>query len=519
MIGSMTSQVERQSTKMYALLLAKMAEDREEMERALAERLPQWLATRDAEQMMAMEREIHEKYRAGADAVVAEIMGSIVHDEDFQRQTAKALGEGEQRYKGGDKREVEVTLLGGTKIRVRVPYKRPDISKRPGRKRAVGRRGKGGAGLYPVLAALGIWFGVTPAVASAVCKQVSASESVRAGRRALAERHLDLGHKQTLRLVDKVGQRMLAQRQQWQKQVSEAPPQSGPLVGKRVVVAVDGGRLRERVSSGRGRRRAATGHRRYDTPWREPKLLVIHVVDEQGELDESFRAVHDGTLGDCNALWDMLVAYLQALGAAGAKELIVVGDGACWIWERIGALTERLGLEPQRCREVIDWSHAVSKLHKIADEVKAWSSAQRQEWIKTAKDLLWNGRSDELLAHIDQLAVGRRAKAIRSQRKYFQRNAARMQYKMFDAAGVPTGSGAVESAVRCIINQRLKGCGKFWKEQSAESMLLLRSYLHTERFDDLFAWSLAQATPWWRHDTLYALSPVVPSPPATVASS
>ena len=35
-------------------------------------------------------------------------------------------------------------------------------------------------------------------------------------------------------------------------------PQSGPLVGKRVVVAVDGGRLRERLSSGRGRRRAAS---------------------------------------------------------------------------------------------------------------------------------------------------------------------------------------------------------------------------------------------------------------------
>jgi hypothetical protein len=40
----------------------------------------------------------------------------------------------------------------------------------------------------------------------------------------------------------------------------------------------------------------------------------------------------------------------------------------------------------------------------------------------------------------------------------------------------------VESAIRCIINQRLKGSGKFWKEQNAEAMILLRSYLHAERY-------------------------------------
>jgi hypothetical protein len=180
-------------------------------------------------------------------------------------------------------------------------------------------------------------------------------------------------------------------------------------VGKRVVVAVDGGRLRERLSSGRGRRRADTGHRRYDTPWREPKMLVIYAVDEAGQVDSSFRPVYDGTLGDCDATWKMLVAYLLALVAAGAKDLIVAGDGARWIWERVGDLTARLGLTPERCHQVIDWSHAVSTLHKIADLAKSWTSAQRHTWLTAAKTLLWDGRTDELLAQLDAMAVGRRA--------------------------------------------------------------------------------------------------------------
>ena len=63
--------------------------------------------------------------------------------------------------------------------------------------------------------------------------------------------------------------------------------------------------------------------------------------------------------------------------------------------------------------------------------------------------------------------------------------------------GLPLGSGAIESAVRRVVNLRLKGNAKYWIEEDAEHMLLLRSYLKTGRFDDLFDWSLAEASRWW----------------------
>lgn len=89
-----------------------------------------------------------------------------------------------------------------------------------------------------------------------------------------------------------------------------------------------------------------------------------------------------------------------------------------------------------------------------------------------------------------------------------------MQYDAFVATGIPTGSSAVESAARCIINLRVKGCGRFWKQVNTEGMILMRSDLKAERFDDLFAWSLAQAAPWWHHDTPYdnSLLAARPSP-------
>ena len=50
-----------------------------------------------------------------------------------------------------------------------------------------------------------------------------------------------------------------------------------------------------------------------------------------------------------------------------------------------------------------------------------------------------------------------------------------MQYSLFKDLNLPTGSGAVESAIRRVINLRLKGAGIFWTAEMAEVMLFLRS--------------------------------------------
>lgn len=472
-------------------------------------KLSQWRAARTAEDFEALERALHEMFRNGADEITKALVTDIVEDPEYQEATNNAVRASGQRYRSGGRRSVQITLLGGSSCEVRVPYLRLDLSGRPGRKRGTGRRGKAGAGLYPALAALGIWFGVTPALAQQVCKQVTLSDSVRAGRAGLASQGCDLGHKQTLRVVKHVSHRMLEQRKSWIARSTAEPPSTGPLVGKRVVVAIDGGRLRERACSTKGRRRAETGHRSYKTPWREPKLFVIYEIDEDGQQVGSFRPVYDGTLGDCNEMFNLLLGYLQDLGTAKASSLTFIADGAPWIWERTQWLTEQMGMDDSNVCEIIDWSHAVSTLHTIANYVKNWTEGEKNTWIRRAKDLLHAGQIDELLAHIDTLATGRRAKNIRKHRNYFQNNAARMQYDAFVANCVPTGSGAVESAIRCIINLRLKGCGKFWKEKNAESMILMRSYLKADRFEDLFHWSLAQATPWWPHNTPYVDSPLV----------
>lgn len=454
-----------------------------------------WADIGSALELREMELMLAALTRSLADGITGTVLGAKLADPAFQASASMAARRGVKKYRNGGRRDVSLRLLGGTEIRVGVEYLKPDRNKMLGRKRK--NRGKGGAGVYPALAALGIWWGVTPALAGEISRQVADSESVRVARQTLARRDIDLGHKQTLRIVNKVGDRAVQQRNAWMESIRNHPCSTeGPLVGKRVVVATDGGRVRLRVPNGSGRLRK-TGHRGFKTPWKEPKVIAIYVVGKNGRFEKTFHPVYDGTMGDSDAVFAMLVAYLKALGAASADQLIVVGDGAKWIWERVPYLAHNLGIPQQKVVEVIDWYHAVERLHEIAAVPSRWSPTKRRRWVRAAKELLSNGQVPELVEHIRTLARGRRAKAVVCHIPYFERNERRMRYARFKLMRIPIGSGAVESAVRRIVNMRLKGSAKFWLKENAESMLMLRSYLKAGRFDHLIDWSLSQAVPWW----------------------
>jgi len=459
-----------------------------------------WLEKRSPTGFRDTEMEVAAACRELADGITSAILLNILEDPAFQAHASAAARSGAGRkLRNGGRRSSTIRLIGGGSVRIEgVEYLKPSRREpRPGRKRKPGRRGKGGAGVYPALAALGISFGVTPALTEEVCRQVADSDSVRAARQALDRRDIDLGHKQTLRIFNSCSGRAVEQRNRWLEQALEQTTVSeGVLRDKRVVVATDGGRIRERVPARCGRRRA-NGHRGYKAPWREPKLLVIYVIDDNGKVENEFRPVYDGTMKDADAVFEMIAGYLKALGGDQARQLIVVADGAKWIWNRTEELARRLGIDAARFEEVVDWYHAVEVLWEVAKVPAKWSHAQRDNWVRKAKKLLHAGKIDQLVAFMKKLLVGRRSKKVRKHLDYFARNVHRMQYSSFASRGVPTGSGAIESAVRRVVNMRMKSNATFWKEVNAEGMLLMRSYLKAGRFEEMLRSSVSQTASWW----------------------
>ena len=209
------------------------------------------------------------------------------------------------------------------------------------------------------------------------------------------------------------------------------------------------------------------------------------MVDAEGKREASFAPVIDAILRGPDAVFALLRTYLQQLGITQADQVLFIADGAPWIWKRVPLLVQALELVAGQVHELLDFYHAAEHLGKVAALRKDWSVKARSRWRTQQRRLLLRGEVEQVIAAVRDICRGRNSKAIRTHRDYFIKNQSRMAYAKLKAKKLPSGSGAIESAVRRVINLRLKGASIFWCRQSAEAILLLRSYYKAGRWNML----------------------------------
>ena len=96
-----------------------------------------------------------------------------------------------------------------------------------------------------------------------------------------------------------------------------------------------------------------------------------------------------------------------------------------------------------------------------------------------AKDVIWQDTPADwlfLLANC-RATTDQATKTLDTERGYFRSNAERMRYSSYRDQGLPVGSGAVESAAKHLVQQRMKRAGMRWSELSARAILHLRCAL------------------------------------------
>ncbi len=123
------------------------------------------------------------------------------------------------------------------------------------------------------------------------------------------------------------------------------------VAGCRVVISTDGGRIRIRKNK-RGRR-TVKGRKRYTTKWKEPKLIIIYTVNENGEKDHTFLPFINGTMKGPDAAFALIKFYLSRLEIIKALKILFVADGARWIWNRVPTLAKELGIHIKQFNLII----------------------------------------------------------------------------------------------------------------------------------------------------------------------
>ena len=353
-----------------------------------------------------------------------------------------------------------------------------------------GRTGRGrgheGGGLYPELAAYRISEGSSPNVQAEVGRLV-ALLPIEQARAELARRGLESDEKAVRRIANELGAQMLAGRTRDLLRFRRGElPAGEDLAGKRVAVALDGGRVRVRTVIKKVRVGGKIKRQPFKVEWREPKLLIVFETDAKGRMARGCRPVIDGTLRGPDALIELVAFHLHRLGAAKALVVTFTADGAPWIWARLDWVTAQVGLEPARVVEVLDWCHAVHHL-SLALQAAGLAEEERAREYARLRRALKAGRSRDVIGELEALAAGRpEDSAVWREIGYLSRHsgAGRLRYDCFRCRGVPLGSGAIESTIRRVINLRLKGTSVSWEEANAEAVIQLRAAVLSGRWEE-----------------------------------
>jgi len=238
------------------------------------------------------------------------------------------------------------------------------------------------------------------------------------------------------------------------------------LKGKRVIIGVDGGRVRTRNYTGK---KNESGNAVYETPWREPKLFVIHVLDEKGKLDKDVRPIYGCRFSE-EAMVSLLQSYLEVLQIEQCKQVQILADGAPWIWNTIPSLLIELGVDANKTILTLDYYHAINYVHKLVDSLpKRYSNKKRKELSKQFTLQLWQGQSQQIVTTCKGL-YKRPSKLVKRWMNYLDKHNDKTHYADYQSDKLMCGSGIIESGIRRMINLKFKSPSIFWDESNVEKL-------------------------------------------------
>jgi hypothetical protein len=171
-------------------------------------------------------------------------------------------------------------------------------------------------------------------------------------------------------------------------------------------------------------------------------------------------------------------------GLEQAQQVVVLGDGAPWIWNLAaehfpGAV------------QIVDLYHAKEHVWEVAHAVFGHATAAGTLWATQACSLLEQGQSEALVSAIEALPPiapepGQARSCPERAVDYFTTNAGRMRYPVFRAQGMHLGSGIAEAACKTIVSTRAKRSGMRWTPEGIDALLPLRTSVLNGAYDSLW---------------------------------
>jgi len=461
---------------------------------------------KDPMQMEFVEQQIKELFDRGAGLCLTGMIANSMNSKDHDRRSEETRLGYAIPLRSGHERQVEVHLGAGHVSYATTIYCQPRSSS--------ANEDEHIPGLDIDLSQYGFSENVSPWLVSKISRTVALAPSLDQAYIELQRDGIRLSRTTIDRIVSQAGSESLTVRERMLEQFERGEMQVGSeFEGKRVSVQIDGGRTRTRgalepidpvqnfgqtqsdvtgmPSEGRSKEKRRAS--RFQADWREPKLLIIYAHDANGRRDEALRVQIDGSFADAQYMERLISMHLYRLGANKAQSITFNSDGATWIWGRIDSILAKAKVGPGVIVvQVLDVCHAVENLGKAFQSLERSRELPAEvsnpnELRSQLRDGQWSlviGKlADRLskatdLSKVDRNEVNRVINYLQSHGE-----AGRLEYPKFKLMGLPLGSGSIESAIRRVVNLRMKNNGTFWRIRKAEKMLAVRASILSGRWD------------------------------------
>ena len=187
------------------------------------------------------------------------------------------------------------------------------------------------------------------------------------------------------------------------------------------------------------------------------------------------------TRGGVDALKEQLWAEAMRRGLGQANEVLIVADGAVWIWNLAG---DRF----PEARQRVDFYHVSQHLWAVARTLHPDDATAARAWVEPLLGKLKDDASCAVITELEQLQKrleGAARESVQKEVNYLQSQRERMDYGTAQRKGEPLGSGAMESTCRQY-QARFKRTGQFWSQTGDEALMCLETFRRNGRWPLLF---------------------------------
>jgi hypothetical protein len=260
-----------------------------------------------------------------------------------------------------------------------------------------------------------------------------------------------------------------------------------------MVIEVDAWNIRERDFWGQSEELEKAGQK--FSRWHWAYGATCFRLDQRGQTAGGRPFITERgyvmTRGGLEELEKQLWAEAVRRGLLQAALVLVVADGAAWIWNLVGNRFKG-------AKEVLDFYHAAQHLWSVANTVFGAGTLQAKQWVEPLITQLKEGQGAQVIQKLEEVLpkIADRAedhKTVEVERNYFLTHKTRLDYKTLFEAGFPIGSGAMESTCRQY-QCRLKRTGQFWSTTGDEALITLETMWRNQRWRLLFphanSWNL-----------------------------